>query len=89
MTEISVAYYKKLYFGSRYMIFQNIMTFFSLCTYEIQRQKYVLLEGSMDKGILTSDLSISQNDWFQLLFIKKSLFWISSRVFSSDYNIYK
>lgn len=43
MTEISVAYYKKLYFGSR----------------------------SMDKGILTSDLSISQTDWFQLLFIKK------------------
>ena len=53
------------------MIFQNIMTFFRYAHTKYKRQKYVLLEGSMDKGILTSDLSISQTDWFQLLFIKK------------------
>lgn len=51
------------------MIFQNIMNFFRYVHTKNKRQKYVLLEGSMDKGILTSDLSISQNDWFQLLFI--------------------
>lgn len=86
MTEISVAYYKKFYFGSRYMIFQNIMNFFRYVHTKNKRQKYVLLEGSMDKGILTSDLSISR--LVSITFYLKSLFWISSRVFSSNYNIY-